>query len=178
MEPVYGRLDDNDVRASFSNLCTGYANKSYMKNSDNINEVIDAIKADAADGGGISKYFHPLLDGCNMGVNGPAAVIEQGQSTSYPQEMKLINAILTSPPCVTDFLKCPPCVADFFSTTRYKQISLLKPKHMDIDGFSTLQLVLIDNIILFIPLKQAIQYNLFNSCWVFFCSRPSSYPPQ
>jgi len=49
------------------------------------------------------------------------------------------------------------------STARYKQIPLLKSKTIDIDGSSTLQLVLIDSIIMLIPQKQAFQYNLFNS---------------
>ena len=77
----------------------------------------------------------------------------------------MFNAIWTSSPRVAEFLKSPPRGGGFFSTARYKQIPILNLKNMDINGFSTLQVVLIYRIIMFIPPKQALQFSFFNSCW-------------
>ena len=109
-------------------------------------------------------------------------------------QMENLTAIWIGPTRVSDYSKIHPRVADFFLTARYKQIPRLKTKNMNIDGFNTLQLVLIDSIIMFIPLKQAFQYNFFKTAdgvlihhidgektqrtFYCFCSHPLSSPPQ
>ena len=79
------------------------------------------------------------------------------------------HLLVSSRSLLTPFRRVPHAWRTHTSTARYKQIPLEKSKTIDIDGSSTLQLVLIDSIIMLIPQKQAFQYNFFNS-WLGFSS--------
>ena len=84
----------------------------------------------------------------------------------YTQQMPLAQSLcawVEHWSVLTPFRRVPHAWRTHTSTARYKQIPLEKFKTIDIDGSSTLQLVLIDSIIMLIPQKQAFQYNFFNS---------------
>ena len=87
----------------------------------------------------------------------------------FPVKGRIYQANQTLTLVLTPFGRVPHAWRTHTSTARYKQIPLEKSKTIDIDGSSTLQLVLIDSIIMLIPQKQAFQYNFFNS-WLGFSS--------